>query len=70
MRQRKAREFLGLHSFLNHESWYGPADFAALAEKAKKHLGRVKDAWGFTVNKIKLSDGASGDFETETGGTA
>lgn len=48
-RQRKAREFLGLHNFLNPESWYGPADFAALAEKAKKHLGRVKDALGFAV---------------------
>ena len=51
-RARKARGFLGLHEFLNPESWYGPADFASLAEKAKQHAGRVKDALGFAVGKM------------------
>jgi hypothetical protein len=51
-RQRKSREFLGLHEFLNPESWWGPADFADLAHKAKKNAGRLKDALGFAVQKM------------------
>lgn len=51
-RQRKAREFLGLQNFLNPTTWYGPVDFADLAERAKKHVGRVKDALGFAVGKM------------------
>lgn len=51
-RARKAREFLGLQNFLDPESWFGPIDFADLAEKAKKHMGRLKDALGFSVAKM------------------
>lgn len=51
-RQRKAREFLGLHEFLNPESWWRPADFADLAQKAKKHAGRLKDALNLAVQKM------------------
>ncbi len=51
-RQRKAREFLGLPKFLDPSSWWGPSDFAALAEKAKKHAGKIKDAIGFAVQRM------------------
>lgn len=51
-RQRKAREFLGLHEFLNPEKWIEPLDFASLAQKAKKHAHLIKDALGFTVEHM------------------
>lgn len=51
-RQRKARQFLGLPDFLNPDLWYGPVDFAGLAEKAKKNVGRVRDALGLSVRKM------------------
>jgi hypothetical protein len=51
-RQRKAREFLGLHKFLDPEIWWNPADFADLTQKAKKHFGRVKDALSVTVRNM------------------
>jgi len=51
-RQRKARDFLGLHKFLNPESWWSPADFANLALKAKKHASRLKDTLNLAVQKI------------------
>ena len=51
-RQRKAREFLGLHKFLDPGIWWNPADFADLTQKAKKHFGRVKDALGVAVRNM------------------
>ena len=51
-RQRRGRQFLGLHKFLDPQLWWGPADFAALCQKARKHAGLVKDAFSFTVDKM------------------
>jgi hypothetical protein len=51
-RQRKAREFLGLHNFLDPEAWWDPTSFTDLALKAKKHFCRLKDAIGIAVRNM------------------
>lgn len=51
-RQRKAREFLGLHQFLVPEKQWEPRHYAELVQKAKKNSGLVRDALNLSVDKI------------------
>jgi hypothetical protein len=51
-RQKKAREFLGLHKFLDPEKWYEPKDYAEMGAKAKEFAPMVKDALNLSVENI------------------
>lgn len=51
-RQRKAREFLGLHQFLDPEKQWEPRHYAELVEKAKGNAGLIKDTLNLSVEKI------------------
>ncbi len=51
-RQRKAREFLGLHQFLDPEKQWEPRHYAELVQKAKNNAGLIKDTLNLSVEKI------------------
>jgi hypothetical protein len=51
-RQKKAREFLGLHKFLDPNKWFEPKDYADMGARAKEVAPMVKDALNLSVEEI------------------
>ena len=51
-RQKKAREFLGLHKFLDPDKWFEPKDYADMGARAKEFAPMVKDALNLSVENI------------------
>lgn len=55
LRQRKAREWLGLPEFLNPERWSIPTDYRDLEAKAKEKAGLLRDTLKFNPEKLSGS---------------
>jgi hypothetical protein len=54
-RKREARRFIGLHKFLDVETWYSPGDFKVLKSKASKFAFNFFDAIAIDPTNPNLS---------------
>jgi hypothetical protein len=54
-RKREARRFIGLHKFLDAETWYEPGDFKGLKSKASKFAFNFFDAIAIDPTNPNLS---------------
>jgi hypothetical protein len=52
LRKLKCMKYLGLDAFLHPGEWWEPLDLAKLCNKAKKHPSQLKDALGFSIEKM------------------
>ena len=59
-RRKKAREFLGLTSFFEHDRWFEPKDYKDLVQRARSKAADIKDVLNLSIYKL-----ANGQIFTE-----
>ena len=52
-RRKKAREFLGLRAFFEHDRWFQPRDYWELVHRARSKAADIKDVLNLSIQRLK-----------------